>query len=100
MANVKVEAIAKSHIEPFLKCEKCGGVRLIFGGNGDWRQTILCEDCFHTRRAIPLKTMWELIAHVYPNIPDWEAAKKVDEKTQASYQAVLAKHAVSATHKI
>lgn len=100
MSSVPANVVDNARLEGYLKCEKCGQGRIIIGGNGDWRQTIVCEDCFHIRRAIPLKLIWELISHTYPSIPSWEAAKKVDEKTQANYQAVLAKHAVSASHKI
>jgi len=99
MPNISADLIDEGHLKGYKKCEKCNAPfeRLYVGGDGDWRQTIMCEVCFHVRRAIPLKIIWELLAHQYEEIGTPERAKVVDEKAQAAYQAVLAKYAVSPT---
>ena len=94
--------VDNSALSGYKRCEKCNGSfeTLYIGGDGDWRQTIMCELCFHVRRAIPLKVIWELIAQQYPNIGTAEKAKSVDEESQRRYQAVLAKYVIDPTAKV
>jgi hypothetical protein len=97
MTGISVEQVDSPSLSQYKTCEKCNAPfeKLYIGGDGDWRQTLMCEMCFHVRRAIPLKVIWELIAKQYDM--SVEAAKKADETSQRAYQAVLAKHAVSPT---
>jgi hypothetical protein len=102
MALLNDDLIDNTRLAGYKKCEKCNATfeKLYIGGDGDWRQTIMCEMCFHVRRAIPLQIIHELIAQQYPSIGTVEKAKKVDEESQRRYQAVLAKYAVDPTAKV
>lgn len=102
MNSIPTDVVDNSSLSGYKKCEKCSAPfeKLYIGGDGDWRQTIMCEMCFYIRRAIPLKIIHELIALQYENIGTTERAGNVDAESQRRYQAVLAKYAVDPTAKV
>ena len=87
-------------LEGYMRCDKCGSKRMYYGGQGDWRQTILCEDCFHIRRGVPLEVIWDLMVATYPNITDREDAKRRDEKAQKLWHKTLADAAIDPRKKV
>mgnify|MGYP003674565923 CR=1 FL=1 len=91
--------ISTGEFAGYKACEKCnaGFKDLYIGGEGDWRQTIMCEACFHVRRGIPLRIIHELIAEQYPNIGTADAAKKADESSNACYHGKIARWATDPT---
>ncbi len=89
-----------SGLKGYMECEKCKSKRVYFGGQGSWRQTIMCEDCFHVRKGVPLEIIWDLIASTYPNVRDRTHAQSIDEVAQDKWHATLAKHAIDPTKKV
>lgn len=65
--------------ERFQTCERCDTEldNLIIGGVGDWRNTILCERCFHLRKGVPMAVINQLAAWQWGiTLAQAEAAQK------------------------
>jgi hypothetical protein len=82
-------------MEHWVACEKCGSNRTYAGGPGEWRQTIVCESCFHIRRGVPLNTIYDIMVADarYEGIRDRKAAKMADDAAQEMYIKTLEKYA-------
>ena len=102
MAEFKKSDLEVPGIEKYKGCEKCGAgfENTYIGGQGDWRQTIMCEVCFHVRRAVPLPVIWHLLLEQYPHLGTVEEAQRRDEMAQSAYQATLNKYAVDPTKNV
>lgn len=36
--------------------------RFVISGDGEWKHTITCLECFHVRERVPIETLVELLA--------------------------------------
>lgn len=72
------------------KCQKCraGLDRLVIGGVGDWRHTIMCKECFHVERGLDRqRVIVPLVAKKYGISP--KDAYEADERSQDEYERII-----------
>lgn len=60
---------------------------LVLGGVGKWANTIMCSECMHIRRGVPLAVLHSLVSEKYGITQ--EEARMAFERAQAQYEAAL-----------
>lgn len=95
------DRIARSPLTPsaevqgYMTCPECGsGLEWQYiGGQGDWRQRIVCEYCFHIRKNVPHeRVIIPLVAIQYGlTLPE---ARQREEQAEQEWHATVARAAV------
>lgn len=46
-------------LKQYGSCVRCGSgpQSLLLGGSGDWKDRIVCMECFHIRHGVPLEAL-------------------------------------------